>query len=658
MQPKRTDDSDAIGCAVVALIVVAYFIYRATVKLAEVAGPFGAAAVWCFIAGIVLVLISRPVVVKLGLSLLAAAGLFAVAHASPWAALLLVILGGITGIIRKVSKEVANRRRRIATRLDQSLMELEHRYGQVIPAGLLERCRLALERRRYKEAEMLQRQALLAGKARSLMTDIQKSATKPFLEAAREVLDLFRWCWARGDYEGAYQKAQTLSRIWSAWLLSHDVYENRLSLANKYGKRGVLLLDDGRCLTAAEALVSSVSYALKALECAKEIGLRHLVEKARGTLTESRRGAKKALERVRKLLQGWMRRLVEHSSGRLVGALLAFFEKADVSTVRSVHTCQKYKETAYRIVTQLWLNEANVAKLEKGYESFCKRLDVQRARLTVKVSLRKVKSSLREAEKHLESGDVEQARKLLSQCENLLNDAFTEASKRELSQEKKEIAQVLRDVADRQRKAAELLAQQVGVEIVRKPVIEVRLEHIGGWSLEELIGEGGMAFVYRGKRKGRTAAVKVLKPTLALKERLREAFLREANTLLQLKHPNIVKVYEVGEEHNYIYIAMQYVTADDGKPRNLEQELHRVKRFDSKRTAEVIEQLCAALAYAHDQNIIHCDVKPTNVLLSRKGRVRLADFGLARAMRQQAPHSLLTTATGSSLKTAGTWAYM
>jgi serine/threonine-protein kinase len=156
-----------------------------------------------------------------------------------------------------------------------------------------------------------------------------------------------------------------------------------------------------------------------------------------------------------------------------------------------------------------------------------------------------------------------------------------------------------------------------------------------------------MAIVYRGEDgSGRQVAIKLLADNLAADAELRERFLREASIARRLDHPNVVEVLATGEAAGRPYIVMELV---DGS--SLAADLARRQPLAEERAVDVTLQLSAALAHAHELAIVHRDVKPANVLLTRDGRVKLADFGIARGLGDG---TMLTTA-GSVL---GTVAYL
>ncbi|HEX7899669.1 MAG TPA: serine/threonine-protein kinase [Planctomycetota bacterium] len=138
------------------------------------------------------------------------------------------------------------------------------------------------------------------------------------------------------------------------------------------------------------------------------------------------------------------------------------------------------------------------------------------------------------------------------------------------------------------------------------------------------LGEGGMGVVYEAEQTalGRKVALKVLSPALASDPSFVERFTREAKALAQLTHPNIVGIHEFGVHDGVPYLVMEYV--DGVSLRNI------LKKLDSVRALEIVPQICDALAYAHSRGVVHRDIKPENILLDRQGRVKIADFGLAK----------------------------
>ena len=166
----------------------------------------------------------------------------------------------------------------------------------------------------------------------------------------------------------------------------------------------------------------------------------------------------------------------------------------------------------------------------------------------------------------------------------------------------------------------------------------------------EHLGHGGMGAVYRATqlRLDREVALKVIRPEVADEPTFAERFNREARTLARLNHPNIVGIHDfgevdlpigdAGETRRLYYFVMEYV--DGANLRALIQD----GTFDATEALAIIPQICDALQYAHDEGVVHRDIKPENILVDRSGRVKIADFGLAKLARQS-PDDFTLTAT-------------
>ena len=144
----------------------------------------------------------------------------------------------------------------------------------------------------------------------------------------------------------------------------------------------------------------------------------------------------------------------------------------------------------------------------------------------------------------------------------------------------------------------------------------------------ELIGQGGMGAVYKARQKelDRIVALKILPPGIG-DAAFAERFAREAKALARLNHPGIVTIYEFGRSNGLFFFLMEFV---DGA--TLRQVLHG-GRISSREALAIVPAICDALQYAHDQGIVHRDIKPENILLDRRGRTKVADFGLAKLMQ-------------------------
>jgi eukaryotic-like serine/threonine-protein kinase len=148
------------------------------------------------------------------------------------------------------------------------------------------------------------------------------------------------------------------------------------------------------------------------------------------------------------------------------------------------------------------------------------------------------------------------------------------------------------------------------------------------YELIEKIAEGGMARVYRGRDLllKRTIAVKVLKDQMTGDAAFIRRFEREAQSAAALSHPHIVNIYDVGEEDGIYFMVMEYV---DGK--NLKEHIREKGRLSSSEAIKITRQIAEALEQAHAAGVVHRDIKPQNILFSRDGKVKVADFGIAIA---------------------------
>lgn len=173
---------------------------------------------------------------------------------------------------------------------------------------------------------------------------------------------------------------------------------------------------------------------------------------------------------------------------------------------------------------------------------------------------------------------------------------------------------------------------------------ELAGQSLGGYQLEEEIGRGSMGMVYRGKQiaLGREVAVKVLPQALARDASYVARFIREAQIIAGLNHPNIVHIYDAGQQNKLLYFVMEYVQGP-----TLASLLHLDGIIPQYLAVEYAAQIADALdsAYA-EHNVIHRDIKPENLMLDRWGKIRVMDFGLARAMGHQ-PITVAKTLVGS-----------
>ncbi|MGB3184889.1 MAG: Stk1 family PASTA domain-containing Ser/Thr kinase [Ornithinimicrobium sp.] len=160
------------------------------------------------------------------------------------------------------------------------------------------------------------------------------------------------------------------------------------------------------------------------------------------------------------------------------------------------------------------------------------------------------------------------------------------------------------------------------------PPLTQRVLH-GRYRIDAHMAEGGMASVYRGHdlRLDRPVALKIMRPDLARDIDFVARFQREARSAAKLSHPHVVSVYDQGEDEGLVYLVMELVTG-----RNLREIIHDDAPFTVRAAAGVVDQVLAALGAAHSAGLIHRDIKPENVLTDAGGAVKVADFGLARAI--------------------------
>ena len=164
----------------------------------------------------------------------------------------------------------------------------------------------------------------------------------------------------------------------------------------------------------------------------------------------------------------------------------------------------------------------------------------------------------------------------------------------------------------------------------------------GRYEILEKIGSGGMSVVYKAKchTLNRLVAIKVLKEEFASDENFVSKFKMEAQAAARLSHPNIVNVYDVVDEENLHYIVMELIEGI-----TLKSYIEKKKLLDSKEAIGIAIQVAQGIAAAHEQHIIHRDIKPQNMIISKDGKVKVADFGIARAVSSQTVNS--SAAVGS-----------
>jgi serine/threonine-protein kinase len=149
----------------------------------------------------------------------------------------------------------------------------------------------------------------------------------------------------------------------------------------------------------------------------------------------------------------------------------------------------------------------------------------------------------------------------------------------------------------------------------------------GGYEVESVVGAGGIGILYRARqvRLDRPVALKLIEPDVARDPVIRERLRREARTVAALDHPNVVPLYEAGEERGSVYIVTRWVEGTE-----LGALIHRDGPLEPGRSARTAAQIASALEVAHEKGLVHRDVKPSNVILTPEDHVYLTDFGLAK----------------------------
>jgi len=174
------------------------------------------------------------------------------------------------------------------------------------------------------------------------------------------------------------------------------------------------------------------------------------------------------------------------------------------------------------------------------------------------------------------------------------------------------------------------------------------IKFIGKYEIIEEIGKGGMGIVYKGVDPyiERTLAIKTIRFDIPKDEadykKWKKRFLREAKLAGNLAHPNIVTIYDAGEDSGLFYIAMEYI---EGK--SLRDIIRSSKKIRFEEVKNMMEQICDALTYASSKGVIHCDIKPENILLDEEGKVYLVDFGIARTSSADLTKTMLSMVTPS-----------
>lgn len=164
------------------------------------------------------------------------------------------------------------------------------------------------------------------------------------------------------------------------------------------------------------------------------------------------------------------------------------------------------------------------------------------------------------------------------------------------------------------------------------------------YQLQKTLGTGGMALVYKAKdlMLERNVAVKVLREDFSQDVAFRERFRQEAKAAANLSHPNIVTVHDFGLDQGHLFLVMEYMPGMD-----LKSYIKQKGRFSVAETLELLIQACQGLGYAHRAGLVHCDIKPHNMLVTPEGRLKVTDFGIARALATISPEEHSDVVWGS-----------
>jgi predicted Ser/Thr protein kinase len=170
------------------------------------------------------------------------------------------------------------------------------------------------------------------------------------------------------------------------------------------------------------------------------------------------------------------------------------------------------------------------------------------------------------------------------------------------------------------------------------PTPDQLARHFPHFEVLELLGQGGMGAVYKARQRSldRLVAIKILPLEVGREPTFAERFTREARALARLSHPNIVAIHDFGQADGLYYFIMEYV---DGVSLRQLVDKHELT---PQQALALVPQICEALQFAHEEGIVHRDVKPENILIDKRGRVRIADFGLAKLLGYSGDAATLT----------------
>ena len=167
---------------------------------------------------------------------------------------------------------------------------------------------------------------------------------------------------------------------------------------------------------------------------------------------------------------------------------------------------------------------------------------------------------------------------------------------------------------------------------LNNPVTRAFATRLGRYEIHQELGQGGMGVVYQAHDPilNRVVALKVLRIIPgARSDDLERRFWREAQAIGRLNHPNIVQVYDAGVAGDQWYLVMEYLAG-----KTLDKVIQQERAQPLARVASIVAQVCAALAYAHERQLVHRDIKPSNIMLVESDQVKVTDFGLASFMSE------------------------
>ena len=199
-----------------------------------------------------------------------------------------------------------------------------------------------------------------------------------------------------------------------------------------------------------------------------------------------------------------------------------------------------------------------------------------------------------------------------------------------------------RDVDERMARCKQMLEQQASKQNAAQSSPFSGSQADGRYAITGKLGRGGMGIVYKARDTvlDRTVAFKVLPDAFQENPQALKNFLREAKSAAQLNHPNIVTVYDAGEQNGVYYIAMEYV---DG---NTLKEIVKAKGHISPGgILHVLAQMCEGLAFAHEKKIVHRDIKTANTMWTRDRQAKIMDFGLAKVIEEVRNHTTVVSGT-------------